>query len=512
MLLGYLPVTSLADIKRDDLRRRALANLFHECMRDVLAPLRDVAEDGILLTSGDGVQRRCHPLLAAYVGDYPEQVLVTCVKSGLSPKCTCGAKELGEEDVCPARDHAAAAKAILSRDKRPQSVKAYINRCAKAGVKPVNAFWTDYPHANINQSITPDILHQEYQGVVKHLVAWLKVVYGIRALDERFKCLPANHQLRLFHKGISKLSRVTGTEHQDICRVLLGVITDIPLPDPADRALVLRAVRAMLDFVYLTQYPEASSDTLDQLDDALARFHDTKDIFIKLSARDQFNFPKLHALMHYVDSIKLFRTPDNFNTSYSERLHIDYTKSAYRSTNRKDEYPQMTLWLLRQEQIRAHSTHIEWRLQDKPSVQEMPRAAFPGAPKLKNTLARDANVENLSFANAERLYGAEHFERTLSEAILKDRFPTFTDQHIKKLAETTVLPFNTVSAFHCLKFWHADALDREGDLVQELPDSVKAQPAYRDTQRRRAEGTFSTALIDECGNGAAKGVFACLYS
>ncbi|KAJ7906687.1 hypothetical protein B0H13DRAFT_1880374 [Mycena leptocephala] len=41
----------------------------------------------------------------------------------------------------------------------------------------------------------------------------------------------------------------------------------------------------------------------------------------------------------------LFGTSDNYNTEYTERLYIDLAKDAYRSTNRKDEFSQMTLWL-----------------------------------------------------------------------------------------------------------------------------------------------------------------------
>ncbi|KAI0027352.1 hypothetical protein K488DRAFT_61832, partial [Vararia minispora EC-137] len=69
--------------------------------------------------------------------------------------------------------------------------------------------------------------------------------------------------------------------------------------------------------------------------------------------------PKLHSLRHYAPSIRLFGTADNLNTSYSERLHIDFAKSAYHSTNRKDEYPQMTLWLLRREKIHMHHQYVE---------------------------------------------------------------------------------------------------------------------------------------------------------
>lgn len=259
---------------------------------------------------------------------------------------------------------------------------------------------------------------------------------------------------------------------------MLGVITDLTLPDRQDHRRVLQAVRALLDFVYIAQYPEMSATcTIKQLKDALTRFHSAKTIFIKLGARQHFNLPKI-TLAHYVEAIQLCGTPDNFNTSYSERLHIDYTKSAYRATNRKDEYPQMTLWYLRREQILAHRTYVCWRLADRPSTKNLARAPLPGMSKLRKNIASAPNVEYLSFAKAGSLHGTQDFKRHLAEYILTAKYPLFTKNNIGQLAPTTVLPFQSVGAFHRLKFWHEDALDRDSDLVQDLPDSVVARPAY----------------------------------
>ncbi|KAG0696321.1 hypothetical protein DFH29DRAFT_951535 [Suillus ampliporus] len=51
--------------------------------------------------------------------------------------------------------------------------------------------------------------------------------------------------------------------------------------------------------------------------------------------------------------IVMLGTTDNCNTEYTERLHIDYTKDAYRATNHKDEFVQMTRWLGRKEKFYA---------------------------------------------------------------------------------------------------------------------------------------------------------------
>ena len=62
---------------------------------------------------------------------------------------------------------------------------------------------------------------------------------------------------------------------------------------------------------------------------------------------------------HYVELIEDFGSADGFNTEWSERLHIDYAKLVWSASNRKDEYPQMTLWLQRREQLRAHQAYVQ---------------------------------------------------------------------------------------------------------------------------------------------------------
>ena|ERR1700722_14114001 len=81
ILLGYLPTMKLEHITNKASRRRTLANIFHACMSRIVEPL-ETGTNGLLMASGDGVVRRTHTILAVYVGDYPEQLLVTGVKNG----------------------------------------------------------------------------------------------------------------------------------------------------------------------------------------------------------------------------------------------------------------------------------------------------------------------------------------------------------------------------------------------------------------------------------------------
>ena len=304
------------------------------------------------MTSGDGRTRRIHPILASFIGDYPEQILTTGALTGECPSCVIPRTKLGDynsDRPRPLRDLNAILTTLDTFDDDPAG---FLQTCSKAGIKPIiNPFWKDLPYAHIFRSITPDVLHQLYQGIMKHVIGWVVEAFGAEEIDARCRRMPPNHNMRHFMKGISSLSRVSGKEHDQMCHILLGLVIDTRLPGGESPVRLVRAVRALLDFLYLAQYPIHMEEMLNLLEDALSHFHTNKEIFIDLGIRDGFNLPKLHFASHYVRLIKLFGTTDNYNTEYTERLHIDLAKDAYHTTNRKDEFTQMALWLERKEKI-----------------------------------------------------------------------------------------------------------------------------------------------------------------
>ncbi|KAI0764276.1 hypothetical protein BD413DRAFT_698189 [Trametes elegans] len=455
ILLAYLPTTRLDHITTQAIRRRTLANLFHACMKTLLAPLESAGVEGIGMMSGDGVTRRCHPILAAYVGDYPEQCLVSCAYTGDCPICECPHDDLGVfPPPYPLRNFEAARDAVKMLVTDPDRFGA---ACLEANIKAVqHPFWEDLPYTDIFQSITVDVLHQLHQGVFKHLVAWLKSACGTSELDARIARLPPNHSVRIFYKGISNLARVSGAEHRQISRFILGVICDMDLPGGrVVTAQLTRATRALLDFVFMAQYPIHSDDTLTALDNALSAFHADRDVFETLGIHTGFNIPKLHSLTHYVRCIKLFGTTDNYSTETSERLHIDFTKDAYRATNHKDEYPQMTRWLERCEKISHHANYPP----DLMSVLQLKMTRHPTRKSVPLT-----DLTSITH------YGARYLIPTLARFVVQWRHPTFNARRVEYHAEDVVMPFKSLPVYHRIKFWN------EAIYGNETIDSIHVHP------------------------------------
>jgi len=78
ILIGYIPTTKLLGITNKTGQCHAFGNLFHACMHKVLGLINSYGEIGLPMISGNGIWCHCHPILATFVGYYPEQALVTC--------------------------------------------------------------------------------------------------------------------------------------------------------------------------------------------------------------------------------------------------------------------------------------------------------------------------------------------------------------------------------------------------------------------------------------------------
>ncbi|PPQ86983.1 hypothetical protein CVT26_007548 [Gymnopilus dilepis] len=220
------------------------------------------------MVSSDSAVRLVFPILSCYIANYPEQCLVTCSKYGTCVKCKAKAMELGDEQSKEARTQSWT-ESILRKAEAlgGQNSATFYNHCMShevAGGVP-KPFWVDFPLCDINHAITPDVLHQLYQGVFKHLIGWCQRILTPQQLDEQIRCLPPAYGVCRFKNGFSALSQISGPERKNMAKIFLGcLIGSIPSKGIA-------AITALLDFIYIAQYTSHNTETLGYLEDSLER-------------------------------------------------------------------------------------------------------------------------------------------------------------------------------------------------------------------------------------------------
>jgi hypothetical protein len=250
-----------------------------------------------------------------------------------------------------------------------------------------------------------------------------------------------------------------------------------------------------------------TTETLRNLQNALATFHNNKSIFVDLGVREHFNFPKLHSLTHYVSCIESLGTTDNYNTEYTERLHIDLAKDAYRATNHKDEYSQMTLWLERKEKVLIHQAYIN-RITMSPSIPHsvtgpdiipanQPISTEPNDPPHIH-MSKTPSVSSVDFNTLVSDYGAIDFRQALTVFIASYNQPSLNRRQLQNEAYKILLPFKKVPVFHKIKVWNDDPQERiDGkktlDVIHCHPGTTLKKGPKKGT---RTPARFDTALID----------------
>lgn len=164
-------------------------------------------------------------------------------------------------------------------------------------------------------------------------------------LDRRWAAVPKYMDLRVF-KEISKIAVWTGKEWKSVLRTMLPVY--VPLLDDIGATDAIRFLRALVDFSIYAMYRSHDNDTLDYMSYALIRTNEYKKAFSGLrmakrreeddeeGSESHFNFPKWHAITHYVEMIKWLGNAADLETGHAEHWHRRFVKTAYCLTKKKE--------------------------------------------------------------------------------------------------------------------------------------------------------------------------------
>ncbi|KAJ7852764.1 hypothetical protein B0H14DRAFT_3656681 [Mycena olivaceomarginata] len=222
----------------------------------------------------------------------------------------------------------------------------------------------------------------------------------------------------------------------------------------------------------LSQYSTHDDGTLSSID-----------YFITATVREDFNIPKFHSLLHYVESIQFFGTTDNYNTEMFECLHIDFAKNGWRASNRRDEFPQMITWLGRQEKISLFSAYLAWlESTRKPAPLPFVRT-FTGQ---AIQLAKKPQSPRQLLTTIELNHSTDSFLHTLKEFLNNNSLrPT-------QLCSAT-LPFSRLDVYHNFKF-EPSSLDPIAGAGENNPEDFQTVTARLQSEDHTSPARFNTVI------------------
>lgn len=191
-------------------------------------------------------------------------------------------------------------------------------------------------------------------------------------------------------------------------------------------------------------------------------------------------------MVHYDPSIRLFGSLDNYNTEFTERLHIENAKWAWDATNKQDSaLYQMAHWLTRQEKINLHEVTVAARQgalsEDTKKLRRTTRGRI--------SLAKTPSARKVSFTQLAASYGIPGFAVLLRQFVAQMRGHSLRTRAGREEAASVMLPFNQVNVWHLAKF---PIPNLQGYEDSDKTTIVRARPSAAELPAR-----FDTVLVED---------------
>lgn len=157
---------------------------------------------------------------------------------------------------------------------------------------------------------------------------------------------------------------------------------------------MVRALSAFMDFCYLARRSTLDEDTLIAMQDALARYHIHRVIFVETGVRPNgFSLPRQHSLMHYHHLVREFGAPNGLCSSITESKHIKAVKEPWRRSSRFNALGQMLITNQRLDKLAAARVDFDARGMLKgPCLSSfVPTISFPVDPPASPPLRAEHN-------------------------------------------------------------------------------------------------------------------------
>ena len=320
--------------------------------------------------------RLCYPILYAWIANQPEHAPLSNINNQACPRREVDFKDLGSLQGNPPRIQERYIE-MIDHYKKDTSDTALIEYLVSKSFKTLyNALWA-LPKAQVYDLHKPDMLHNIYLGLLKHMMEWvqlfLKKHNRLENFDRAWASTKPYPGLAVPNKAYRATTQWQGKEMRHLGRIVLGAFA-VALWNPSkalqrDFGRSLRCVRSLIDFHLMAQYTTHTKETLDYLQGYLEDFHKYKDVFLefradkrtrkeakdrtkalqgsrsidrglaeleKIREASHFNFIKMHLLSHFRGHVERFGNIPMFSTDVSELAHRQQIKMAYAASNKVD--------------------------------------------------------------------------------------------------------------------------------------------------------------------------------
>jgi len=331
------------------------AHVWHSCVDIVAGGLKCVAKTGCFMPDPHGDIRHCFMPLVAWTADLPEQLMIACVSKSASPVTEATHKQFGDAH----RHLPRTGELTLERIKQitttvdPWNLARFQKLVKKLQLSGVDIpFWGDWLFGDPSIFLLPEILHACHKFFFDHILPWCKELLGAE-LDAWFKCHHKRTGARHFAGGVSHVKQMTGREHRNIQRTIVAMIAGRVPPR------FLRAIRALIDFIYQAQSPVFTDTSIEQMESSLAEFHANKDAIIEAGdrrtkaagAKDDFNIPKLELFQSFAAAVRNSGALIHHTADVSERLLKTHCKQPFEHTSKNKDFAEQICRILDRKEV-----------------------------------------------------------------------------------------------------------------------------------------------------------------
>jgi hypothetical protein len=233
-------------------------------------------------------------VLSVWIADQPEHANLQDISTRSCPRCEVEFHRLGSTHRSPTCDHKDYRERVKLFRENPGNLGPVEYLVARSVKILFNDFWGT-PRVNLYDLNKPDILHNIYLGILKHMMEWvqapLKKHNRLEEFDKAWASIAPYPGLAVPNKAYRATTQWQGKEMRNLGQVVFGALAaawrNLRVAVRGDFIKAFKCVRGLIDFHFMAQYGSYRMSTLNYMESYLEDFQKHKDIFLEFRAYER---------------------------------------------------------------------------------------------------------------------------------------------------------------------------------------------------------------------------------